>query len=421
MNPREERAALLKDCQQIVDKGRTEKRAFTDDERADLDMKYARIEELNKILEDADKDADLIGRLKGFSDSEIKPPQGQPGTADEPAGGPERKLTLAERFVKSAEYQAFLKAHPSGLGSGTPVRVEAKGIGGIDDLDIGRKATITTQTGQFVSEERLPGYRSELLDEPITFLNLVTSGTTNASFIEYARIVSETDNAAIVPEGKVKPLSDVATDKADAKAYTYADGFDVTNQTLSDDGALAAFMESRIRWHLRNLIEDKLFNGAGGTEPEGILHTTGVQSQAFDTDVITTLAAALQKVEDVQAIAQAIVMNVADVWAIRLMKDTTGQFLLGNPLQQGMNPTPFGVPLVRSTRIPRGKALIGNFSSVQFLQREPLNVLAFNQHKDYAQRNMTYVRAELRALQFIYAPREIVDVTLTAGGEPDEG
>ena len=44
----------------------------------------------------------------------------------------------------------------------------------------------------------------------------------------------------------------VSTDKADAKAYTYADGFTVTNQTLADDGALVAFMEGRIRFHVMN-------------------------------------------------------------------------------------------------------------------------------------------------------------------------
>ena len=39
---------------------------------------------------------------------------------------------------------------------------------------------------------------------------------------------------------------------------------------------------------------------------------------------------------------------------------------------------------------------------------------AFNQHKDYAQRNMTYVRAESRGRQLFYAPREVVIADLTA-------
>ena len=87
---------------------------------------------------------------------------------------------------------------------------------------------------------------------------------------------------------------------------------------------------------------------------------------------------------------------------------------MGNPLQQGLNPTPFGVRLIKSSKVAVGSALVGDFSSLHFLEREALQVLAFNQHKDYAQRNMTYVRAELRGLQLFYAPREVVVADLTA-------
>lgn len=406
---REQMAELKSAMQAIVDRAKAESRDLTDDEANEIEAKATEFDGLKERAEKAEKSASLVARITSVREPE---PLVEPDAGVKADGG-----TVAERFVKSEAFQNFRKAHPSGVGSGTPIRIEAKGLGGVADLGIGRKATITTETGQFVSQRRIPGYRSEILDDQVTFLDLVTTGTTDASYIQYARVVAETDNAAIIPEGELKPLSDVTTDDADAKAYTYADGFDVTNQTLADDGALVAFMESRIRWHLRNLVEDKLLNGTGaGTEPEGILTVTGTQAQAFTNDVVTTLANALQKVEAVQATPQAIVMNPADVWALRLLREdgATGSYLLGNPLQQGTTPTPFGVPLVTSTRVAAGTALVGNFSSVQFLQREPLSVLAFNQHKDYAQRNMTYVRAELRALQFVYAPREIVVADLTA-------
>lgn len=412
MGLRDQRAAAYKAAQDLLETAKAEDRAFTDDEQTEFDAKVAEVETLDEKIKKADESKLLVKRLADAPIPEGDP--GEPGRDTDETGG-----TIASRFVKSGAFREFRKAHPSGVGNGTPFRVEAKGMGGIDDLGVGAKATISTETGQFVGQQRLPGYRSELLDDPVTFLNLITTGTTNATYLEYARIVSETDNAAIVPEGELKPLSDIATDVADAKAYTYADGFDVTNQTMSDDGALVSFMDSRIRWHLTNLIEDKLLNGTGaGTEPQGILNTTGIQAQTFDTDAITTLAAALEKVESVQVAPQAIVMNPVDIWKFRLLRENgaTGSYLLGNPLQQGVTPTPFGVPLVRSTRVAAGTAVVGNFSSVQFLQREPLTVLAFNQHKDYAQRNMTYVRAELRGLQMIYAPREIVVANIAESG-----
>jgi hypothetical protein len=43
-----------------------------------------------------------------------------------------------------------------------------------------------------------------------------------------------------------------------------------------------------------------------------------------------------------------------------------------------------------------------------------MSVLAFNQHKDYAQRNLTYLRAEFRALQLIRQPAKLAVVSLAS-------
>ena len=403
MDLKAQRAAAIKAAQDII--AAAKGREFTDAEVADLEAKQAEVEDFTARIERAEKSAALVARLDSVKEPE---PQGAPD--EKPAAG-----GIGDRFVKSAAFKAFREAHPTGVGSGTPIRVEAKGLGGLAELGIGTKATITTDTGQN-GPVREGGYRDALpSDEPTTFLDLVTTGTTNVAYSEYAQIVSETDNAAVVPQGELKPTSDLATDKQESKAYTYADGFDVTNQTLADDGALVAFMESRIKRHVLGVVEQKLFNGAGaGTEPLGIMNTTGALAQAIDTDAVVTLARALEKFQanNGDTDAQAIVMNPTDIWALRLLKDSNGNYLLGNPLQQGPIPTPWGVPLVRSNKLTAGTALVGRFDSVNFLQLEPLNVLAFNQHKDYAQRNMVYVRAEMRGRQLFYAPREVVVATV---------
>lgn len=411
MNLKQQRAAALKAAQDIAEAAKAAGRDLTDDEQTQVEAHLTEVKSLDEQIERAAKSDALVSRL-----TSIKEPEPLEAPADERKG--EQPGGFGERFVKSDAFQEFRKAHPSGVGSGTPIRVEAKGVGTFDEL-IGRKATITTQTGS-PSATREPGLRSALaVDEPLTFLDLITTGNTDVAYSEYRQVVAETNNAAIVAEGDLKPTSDVTTDTAESKAYTYADGFDITNQTLADDGALAAFMESRIRRHVLGVVENKVLNGAGtGTEPAGILNTTGTLAQAFDTDAVTTLARAIAKFEGANgnAALQAIVMNPADIWALRLLRENgaTGAYLLGNPLQQGVQPTPWGVPLVRSNAVAAGSALVGRFDSVNFLTLEALNVLAFNQHKDYAQRNMVYVRAELRGRQLFYAPREVVVADLTA-------
>lgn len=405
-----QRAAALKEAQDIVNGAKAAVRELTKDEQGTVEAKMAEIETLDGKIEDARKSSDLVSRLAAAA----TPEEIQDAAESRKNGAG----SIGKSFIESEAFKSFRKAHPSGLGSGTPVRVEAKNLGSVNDLGIGTKATITTTTGHDGPVRDPAGYYNYLPgDEPLTFLNLITTGNTNVPYSEYARIISETDLAAVVAEGALKPLSDITTDKAESKAYTYADGFDITNQTLADDGALAAFMEQRIRQHVRGVIEDKLLNGTGaGTEPQGILTTTGTLAQAFDTDVVVTLARSLEKFEanNQNSAAQAIVMHPTDVWNLRLLKGSDGHYLLGNPLQQGPIPTPWGVPLVRSNRVAAGSALVGRFDSVHFLELEPLNVLAFNQHKDYAQRNMVYVRAESRGRQLFYAPREVVVADLTA-------
>lgn len=407
---REQAADMKADMQAIVDRAKAESRDLTDDEATGIEAKATDYESLVTRADGSEKAQRMVADLAS-------------STVTEPDLSTDSGMklgTLGERFVKSEGFQNFRDANPSGLGSGTPVRIEAKGLGGAADLGIGRKAvpaqTTTTGVGQ-IPTEREPGYRNYLpVDAELTFLDLVTSGTTNQSYSEYAQIISETNRAEIVAEGELKPTSEVGTELKDSKAYTYADGFNITNQTLSDDGALATFLESRIRRHVRGVVEAKLFNGAGsGTEPEGILTSTGTLDQVFDTDIVVTIARALEKFQtnNGDSDPQAIVMNPADIWALRLLKGTDGHYLLGNPLQQGPIPTPWGVPLVRSSKLDEGTALVGRFDSVNFLELEPLNVLAFNQHLDFAQRNMVYVRAELRGRQLFYAPREVVVATIS--------
>lgn len=413
MNLKEMRAAALKAANDIIGKAKAEDRDLTDEEVTEVEAKHAEIESLDEQIAKSAKSSALIEKLAGVKTVSTGD---EPDEEDAPKGG-----LISERFVKSRAFRGFRKTHPSGVGSGTPIRIEAKGLGSVRELGIGTKE-LTTQTGQWSGHGRESGYRSELpADEPLTFLSLITVGTTDNSYSEYAQVIGETDNAAVVLEGDLKPLSEIETDDASSSAYTYADGFDVTNQMLADDGALVAFMESRIRRHVRGVVERKLLNGTGaGVEPLGILNTTGTLAQAFTVDVVQTLGRALEAFEtaneDVEP--QAIVMRSSDIWNLRFLKNEIGDYILGNPLQQGPIPTPWGVPIVRSNKLGAGQALVGRFDSMNYLELEPLAVLAFNQHKDYAQRNKTYVRAETRGRQAFYAPREVVvaDIAGPSGG-----
>lgn len=332
---------------------------------------------------------------------------------------------FGDTFVKGAAYQSFRKAYPSGIGAGTPVDLGKTSIGSMDEYFATRKALLTTTVGH-VQPVRMPTV--DLVDRNrLTFLDLVSRGQTAGNF-EYVQITSVTRNAKIVPEATaandaaaLKPVSEIATQLADAKVYTYADGYDVTNQLLADAPAFATYMNTELAYSLDSVVEDKLLNGTGVSgEPTGILATTGVQEQTYTAgtgiDEVTAKAfvrAVRQAITKVTRLpggtVDAVVLSPEMDEAIDLLQDANERYYSGGPFGSGPA-TLWGRPRVTSERLTDTHAILGDFKQVALLDREGLSVTAFNQHKDYAQRNMVYVRAELRAAQAIWKPSRLVVV-----------
>jgi HK97 family phage major capsid protein len=390
-------------------------------EAAELEKKSELSEEELKHAEDiATKAETLSAAIEKSKDVAAKLKHLAPADEaheDEPVG-----KTIGERFVKSAEMKQFRAAHPHGAESkSTPIDIVVKNLSTKAD-----PAPLNTGANGDLQPTRLPGIDDLTYRQPNTLLDLITTGTTQSPWLQYRQLISVTNNASIVGEAKttsgtdaaggLKPLSTLTTKTADAKAFTYADGIEATNQELADDGALSALIDGVLTQNVREDIERVVLNGAGtADEPAGILNTTGVLNQAFVTDPVTSVRKSKTLLQTTsQTTAQAILLNPEDDEALDLLKDTTGRFFGAGPFNAG--PTSlWGVPRVVSTVLPVGIAIIGDFSQVQLLIYEALSILVFNQHKDYAQRNLSYVRAELRALQLIRQPAKLAIVHLAAG------
>ncbi len=403
MGLKEQMAALKAAMQEVVDKAKAESRDLTVEESTDIEDLASKYAALKERSEKAAKAAALVADL-------AKAPEGN-GEPAADAKTEDKPRTFGEAFVKSEAYKSFR----SGVtpGKGTPIHMEAK-VGGMSGLF---KATIglpTSDAEGFTQAQRFPtiDYTGP---EDTSLLDLVLRGRMSGNSIEYVQIVSVSEGAAIVAPGELKLTSDFETALADAKAYTYADGFDVTNQSLADEGFLASYIQARLPRHLRNEVQRVLLAGTGTNgEPAGILNTTGVQEQDPEgDDVLDTIAAAIEKVEDADGTATAVAVSVRDAWALQRLRDQQGRFYGNGPWGVGPN-TIWGVPIVKVRRLTPGQAIVGDFRTVALLDREGVSVVAFNQHKDYAQRNLTYVRAELRAAQAIFEPAKLVVTDLSA-------
>src|SRR5690606_6636289 len=111
--------------------------------------------------------------------------------------------------------------------------------------------------------------------------------------------------------------------------------------------------------------------------------TTGVLQQAFVTDMPTSIRKAITKLRTTSgANIRGVLLNPEDDEAWDLLKDSHGDWIGNGPFGQGPG-SAWGYERIVSQAIPVGQALIGDFSTIHLLQKDPLEILAFNQHKDF--------------------------------------
>lgn len=410
-------------------------RAMTEQEVADYDKHYKLAVDLkaeSDRMKKADEQHAELDALAATEDPDEEEDAAQVNTKRTPAVQVKER-TFGDRFINTESYRKFKAAHPSGVGNGTPVDLGRQPMAKTGEYLVGRKAL---QVG--VARQQVTRYPTidMVQRDGLSLLDLISHGTAAGAF-EYVQIVGVTRNAKIVkdeilasdPSSDLKPLSDMSTQLADAKPYTYADGYEVTNQLLSDAPAFASYMNQELSYSLDNVIEDKLLNGTGTNgEPKGILTTTGVQDATYtgavgadgmptDATVQAFIKAVRKAIMNIVRIpggtVGAILMSPEMDAAIDLVQDQTGRYYGAGPFTMGPN-TLWGRPRATSERLNVTDSLLGDWTQVQLLDVEGLSVQVFNQHKDYAQRNLNYVRAELRAEQVIWRPNRLAHLHATA-------
>lgn len=394
---------VLTQANTLATKAQGEKRDFTDEENTTiLDLKK-KADGLREQIRKADEAQAAFKALAGPKE------EGKAASPVEPKPEAAAK-SYGEAFVRSKAYKAFKSDQPHG----TPVNITARQLHVKADT-----APLSTALPGAIVPQMLPGYTDLTYPQPNTFLSLISMGTTSSEYVQYRQLVAVTNNAAKVKEGDLKPLSTLSTDVAEAHAFTLADGVKVTNQELADDGIISSLIDTVLTRNLDSYKENMVLNGTGGSDqPTGILNTPGTLSVAYDKDIVHTVSHAITQLQQlVPGISiQAIVLNPADNEALNLMQDKNDRYLSNAPFATGPF-TLFGVPRITSSIVPQGKALVGDFHSVQLLRKTLLSILAFNQNEDDARHNLTYVRAEEEDMLMIREPKRIAVATI-AGTTP---
>ncbi|MFI5985047.1 phage major capsid protein [Streptomyces sp. NPDC051555] len=425
----------LTEARAIAAKAEAEDRDFTDTERSALNEHMAKATEGSDELKKAKGDAALRSTLAGLGD-DIGLNEKKSGERRSPAGLiiPDEKTSLGEHFVKSAEYAALMGTTANGQ-FGAKQRVQS--------LPVGYKSLVTglsdTSAGAFVNNDRIGMQVAlEAFQRPLRLRDVVTNGTTTSDTVEYVRMTSTTNNAAPVAEatssaaptapasvpgalvnnagGGYKPESALAAAKVTTPVRTIAHWIPVTKRALSDAAQIRTLIDAFLRYGLEEELEDQMISGDGtGENFEGLGNVSGVQAQAWDTNALTTTRKAKTKVRTVgRSVANAYLLNPADLETIDLLQDNEARYYFGGPSGSGSAGTLWGVPVIETEAVPAGTGYVGDFRKAVLWDREQASIQMTDSHADFFVRNLVAILAEMRAAFGVLQPNAFVEIDLTA-------
>jgi len=234
----------------------------------------------------------------------------------------------------------------------------------------------------------------------------------------YLRQTARTNNAAVVASGALKPTSTYTLERVEGHLRVVAHLSEPIDKFwLEDSPTLHQFVSDELLCGLRLGVEDQIVNGTGiGDNFTGLKNTTGVQTQAFATDKITTCRAALTDVETAIGDGPGFyVLNPAD-WAA--IETTT----IGNGY--ALNSAGSSVPVESATRRLWGQPVVTTNAQVAgagyYVQRESVRMFANGQavvewstSGDDFTRNLIRARCEGRFDFVVPRPMGVVKMALT--------
>ncbi len=232
----------------------------------------------------------------------------------------------------------------------------------------------------------------------------------------FLRQVARTNNAAPVADLAQKPTSLYTVEEVEGRYRVIAHLSErVPQRFFHDDKTLAEFLAREMANGLEEEVEAQILTGDGiGENLTGILNTSGIHTQAFTTDLLTTTRKALTQLQSTGITPTAWALNPADAEAFDLLREGTGDgaFLLGGP-GSAAGTSLWTLPRVPSVAVPAGTAVLADWEGAELKTRQAATL-----HMDVAaanfEENTVRFRVEGRYGLAVVQPAAFVEVSLTS-------
>lgn len=240
---------------------------------------------------------------------------------------------------------------------------------------------------------------------PFSMEALLPSTTTTSNAIEFTKENAFTNSAAEAAEGAAKAESALTWTLVNMPVSTVAHWIKISKQLAADAPALAAYVNTRMRYGVNQKVDTQLVVGDGtapnisGTYDSGNYTAHGIANAALGS-TLKKLVLIRQVMAALYAAgypADAVVLNPAD-WAtieIELMTTAAGQTLYS--VSEGGQPRVFGIPVVQAIGMAADTFQVGRFSEAYMVyNREGVVVEMSDSDSDNFTKNLITLRAERR-------------------------
>lgn len=379
---------------------------LTDDDRVTLTQTVDEAKQLRARIEQAKSDNEALDAFKSMF-ADILPED----TGDKPA---ERPKSVGRQFLESDAYQAAVKT--GNVNQVDPVKVTGlmKSLvrSGSDAAGGYLVSQSSNRLGVVDVETWQPRVLRDLVDvqgSDSPLIEFMRREFTNAA-AETAEATATTGTSGTLPES----AHTFAIDSVSAKTIGHWEP--VTRKMLNNQAQLRGIVEGDLLEGLEDRLEGQILNGAGtGADLRGILNTSGIQTQAFATDLFTTILKAKTACRIGGRVRPtAVALSPIGMELVLLAKETgTGAFLYGGPGRQGPV-TIWGMAAVESEEVANSDAIVADWKKAKLYDVESATIDWTNSHADYFARLIEAVRAHMDVALAIFRPAAFVQADITA-------
>jgi len=382
-----------------------EKKQAIEDRNVEIEKLNEKVNELNALSIEEARLEEALEKGK-----EVK---SMPIHNDEPR---EVKKTLGQQFMDSNAYKGFMNNGQKNVNSELKwnPKVELK--------------TTLTESGYPPAVLRSDLVVPTATLDPLQIPDLIDTIITDNYQYKYLEETTFTNNSGAVAEGSALGENALAFTERTENIRKIGSFLPVTEELLADVSAVQGYLDSRLQTMVRLAVSSQIMEGSGSAPNlTGILNKSGINT--FD---YSTFAGNLKRIGQVfEAITEiqkdsflqpdAIVMHpsdwyqlVTEVNAVTTSGSLNPLFVGAGNFGGGVAPTLWGLPVVASTEIASGTALVGVFGggqAIHIVARQGMEVAMSDSHDANFTKDIVVMKATVRMGLPIYRATAFCSIT----------